>query len=103
MVQSAEYIYNKLNNEDLLSLGFNHNKEMGTDQFSLVGFSKIFSVLVFIFPGLYRALSRRWHSCYSGNITQGGLSRCYLLCILTFGGITQVRHKSNDESRLLLL
>ena len=36
MVQSAEYIYNKLNNEDLLSLGFNHNKEMGTDQFSLV-------------------------------------------------------------------
>ena len=48
-MQSAEYMYNKHNNEDLLSLGFNHNKEIRTEEFSLVSFSNISSILVFIF------------------------------------------------------
>ena len=36
MVQSAEYIYNKLKSEDLLSLAYNHNRDAGTHKFSLV-------------------------------------------------------------------
>ena len=36
MVQSAEYIYNKLKCEELLSLAYNSNTERGTDKFSLV-------------------------------------------------------------------
>ena len=36
MVQSAEYIYNKLKCEELLSLAYNTNTERGTDKFSLV-------------------------------------------------------------------
>ena len=36
MVQSAEYIYNKLKCEELLDLAYNTNTERGTDKFSLV-------------------------------------------------------------------
>ena len=36
MVQSAEYIYNKLKCEELLALAYNTNTERGTDKFSLV-------------------------------------------------------------------
>merc|ERR1719411_1395647 len=36
MVQSAEYIYNKLKCEDLLALAYNTNTDRGTDKFSLV-------------------------------------------------------------------
>ena len=36
MVQSAEYIYNKLKCEGLLDLAYNTNTERGTDKFSLV-------------------------------------------------------------------
>ena len=36
MVQSAEYIYNKLKSEELLELAYNSNTELGTDKFPLV-------------------------------------------------------------------
>ena len=36
MVQSAEYIYNKIKSEDLLGLAYNSNTERGTDKFSVV-------------------------------------------------------------------
>ena len=36
MVQAADYIYEKLKEEDLLSLAFNWKKEAGTDKFPLV-------------------------------------------------------------------
>ena len=36
MVQSAEYIYNKIKSEELLSLAYYSNTELGTDKFPLV-------------------------------------------------------------------
>ena len=36
MVQSAEYIYNKLKSEELLELAYNTNTDLGTDKFPLV-------------------------------------------------------------------
>ena len=36
MVQSAEYIYNELKSENLLSLAYNHRPEAGTHKFPVV-------------------------------------------------------------------
>ena len=36
MVQSADYIYKKIKEEDLLSLAFNKLKEVGSEMFPLV-------------------------------------------------------------------
>ena len=36
MVQSADYIYKKIKEEDLLSLAFNKLKEVGSEKFPLV-------------------------------------------------------------------
>ena len=42
MVQSADYIYKKIKQEDLLSLAFNKLTEIGSEKFPLVRIAKFF-------------------------------------------------------------
>jgi hypothetical protein len=41
-VQSADYIYKKIKEEDLLSLAFNKLKEVGSEKFPLVRIAHLF-------------------------------------------------------------